>query len=202
MLTTLQKKASEISKSVAEGASNTQENIQARYNAAKQAKVLLDEGGAAQEARLIGKKTSVDAIANHHTLVMTSMVDTIEWLKVASIKCREARTLGESECTNEEMDTFHKLEVQYSERAKMLEEMQKQLAAEMPHSPALDRVQQDAVSMLQAKGKYSVIGNRPNVSTSTPMATQGVEPRASHFGVVAPTSHFAVAQPVEEGTFS
>merc|ERR1712048_831020 len=99
-------------------------------------------------------RTGIDAVTQHHDLVTKDFTLTISWLEAAVAKIDEALTTGKDACSPEEIERFTEMQSQYQMRADMLKRMQEELQAVMPFAPQTNRVEQDAVTILQAKGKY------------------------------------------------
>lgn len=141
------------------------DNVSARVEQGKAGKALLAQegpaGGPVIEAKLIGKKTAIDALTFNHNVVAKVLPQNIAWLQAACKNLQAAITEGKHACSLEEVQEMEGLFNQYTERTIMLQNCLEMMQQNMPIAPNVTPVEIDAITILQAKGKYPVTGTIP-----------------------------------------
>merc|ERR1719433_297131 len=134
----LKEKATAATAQVAATGAAMAAKAQERIETAQGGKKMLDEGGPEVEARLLAKKTATDAVTLDRSVV-SKLSDAVQIYKEAAEKMKASDD--------------GKLASDYDKRAKDLQAVLDKLA-EVPEAPPVSPIEQDAISILVAKGKY------------------------------------------------
>mmetsp|Transcript_74730 Transcript_74730/g.173076 ORF Transcript_74730/g.173076 Transcript_74730/m.173076 type:complete len:197 (+) Transcript_74730:90-680(+) len=155
--------AQTASAQVSAAASTVASAAQERLETAQGGKKLLDSGGPEVEARLVAKKTARDAVTLDRTIVAKlataaqSYEEAAKHLKVATEG--PASQAGDA-------PTFNQLSKDYEARAKALRVALEALKT-VPQAPEVSPVEQDAITILMAKGQYRKMASQTAEGLST-----------------------------------
>uniref|UniRef100_A0A7S0F9Z6 Uncharacterized protein n=1 Tax=Pyrodinium bahamense TaxID=73915 RepID=A0A7S0F9Z6_9DINO len=150
---------------VAAAAASAASTAQERIETAQGGKKMLDEGGPEMEARLLAKKTANDAVTLDRSVV-AKLADAAQIYEEAAQKMKasaDAATAGE---VPNEVPAFAKLAKDYEARAAALKVALETLGS-VPEALEISAVEQDAISILVAKGKYQWVASKTQEGFNT-----------------------------------
>mmetsp|Transcript_47165 Transcript_47165/g.145194 ORF Transcript_47165/g.145194 Transcript_47165/m.145194 type:complete len:207 (-) Transcript_47165:283-903(-) len=142
-----------VATQVASGAATLSSQAQERIETAHGGKKMLDAGGQPVENLLLAKKTANDAVILDRSVV-AKLTDAAQIYEEAAQRMKACLTesAADSAATNE-VSSFDRLAKDYEARAAALKVALETLNS-VPQAPEISAVEQDAISILVAKGKY------------------------------------------------
>uniref|UniRef100_A0A7S4VH72 Uncharacterized protein n=1 Tax=Alexandrium monilatum TaxID=311494 RepID=A0A7S4VH72_9DINO len=132
---------------------------QERIEIAQGGKKMLDTGGPVVQNMLLAKKTANDAVTLDRSVV-AKLTDAAMIYEEAAQKMKASSTesAGGGAATNE-VTAFNRMAAAYEARAAALKVALETLNA-VPEAPEISPVEQDAISILVAKGQYRWVATK------------------------------------------
>jgi len=144
----------DMAQQATKNATELAQQAQARVETAQAGKKLLDEGGPDMEAKLLAKKTAADAV-NLDKSIVAKLADNAQIYADAAQKMKAAGG-----------DDNSALAQAYEARAQALNSAL-ELLTPVPNAPEITTMENDAIQILLAKGKYKWVAAKTQEGFNT-----------------------------------